>query len=766
MKLIKTTILVLSGLLLVLLIGLSIFVYTFDANHYKPQISQQVEQATGRKLSIEGNVKLSLFPWIGLSLNQVSLANARGFGPDPFAQLQALDVKVALLPLLKQQLRVDKVRLQGLYLSLQQTKDGRNNWADLSQAATAETAEAVEQEQSAEAAPAMGLAALMVNGVEISDATLIWQDDTQGLTARLDKINLETGAIRINETIPLKLSVHAALNQPQLDVVLGVNGDVRFQPDTMLAEFNNLVVTLNAKSDELPAQNIQLTLESRLQARLNQHQFDIGQTRLRLAATGKGLPTGTINAELNTAAKIDLEKQTARMDSLTLKALGLEIQGELDVQGLMSEPLAQGQFKLLPVNLKAVTKQIDIELPEMQNSTALSHLALSTEFQASTRFAQLDKLHIELDRSVINGGIRVEEFNKPNLSFRLDMDRLILDDYLPPELSPGSQAGSSAPIPVPVPHEQDVPIDLPIELLRTLQADGQLVLHQMQAFSHTIRDISVGLKAGNGQIKLPLSMKLLQGSVAMSAALDVRPRTPKYQVQLTGKGLQAASVVNPMLKNLLGDDSMTLDGALQMSADIISRGHSVNTLMAASNGTLKLNMSKAELNGVDAEFFVRKAVVDYMEQKQMVTKAEWRGTYNPKQTTAFSLARASATITNGVIDNRDLLLDSSRLRVTGAGKIDLPKQLINYRTEVDLNPAHRDSMLEKMLDISVPVDVKGDFANPNISMDSKTWGKRVADLLKQEAKAKIQREADEKLDEKKEELKDKLKNKLEGLFRR
>ena len=167
MKLIKKTILVLAGLFLLLLIGLSIFVYTFDANRYKPQISQQVEKATGRKLDIEGNVKLTLFPWIGLSINQVTLANAQGFGPSPFAKLQALDIKVELMPLLKQQFSVDKVRLQGLYLSLQQAKDGRNNWSDLSQATAAETAEPVEQEQTDEAAPAMSLAALKINGVEM-----------------------------------------------------------------------------------------------------------------------------------------------------------------------------------------------------------------------------------------------------------------------------------------------------------------------------------------------------------------------------------------------------------------------------------------------------------------------------------------------------------------------------------------------------------------------------------------------------------------------
>lgn len=768
MKLIKKTILVLTGLILVLLIGLSIFVYTFDANHYKPQISEQVEKATGRKLNIEGDVKLSLFPWIGLSINQVTLANAQGFEAAPFAKLQALDVKVEVMPLLSKQLRVDKVRLQGLYLSLQQAKDGRNNWDDLSQVATptSKTPSEPTEKEKVEPSPTKSLVALMVNGVEIQDATLIWKDEMTGLTAKLDEIDIEVGAIRMNETIPLTLSVHAALNKPQLDMVLGLNSDIRFQPEAMVAKVTNLIMTLEASSNELPTQNIQLNLESALEARLNQQQFNIAQTQIRLTAKGKALPGGTISGELNTTAKIDLQKQIASLDNLLLKVLGLEIQSQINVGDLMSEPLARGQLKLLPGNLASVMHQLGIELPKMQNEKALSHLALTTEFQASPRFAKLDKLRIEFDQSVINGGLQAKEFDKPNLSFRLAMDQLILDDYLPPALQENAPKSVPAPVPVAVSSNKDIPIELPTQMLRTLVADGQFVLHKLQAFNHSISNISVGLKAGGGQMKLPISMKLLQGSVAMSAALDVRPVKPKYRVQVTGKDLQAAPVVNPILNDLLGDDSMAMDGALQMSADINSQGNSVNTLVAASNGKLNINMTKTELSGVDAEFFVRKAAVDYMEQKKIPVKPEWRGTFNPEQTTAFRVARASATITDGVINNRDLLLDSSRLKVTGAGTINLPKQQIDYRAVLDLNPAHRDSLLEKILDVPAPVDVKGTFATPNISMDSKTWGKQVADVVKQETTEKIQQKVDEKLDEKKEEVKDKLKDKLKGLFNR
>ena len=104
----------LSVLLAVLLLALAAFVFTFDANNYKPQIIEQVQKQTGRKLDIAGDIGLSVFPWIGLKVGKVSLANAPGFSARPFARIDQLDIKVKLLPLLKKQLEVVKVRLHGL----------------------------------------------------------------------------------------------------------------------------------------------------------------------------------------------------------------------------------------------------------------------------------------------------------------------------------------------------------------------------------------------------------------------------------------------------------------------------------------------------------------------------------------------------------------------------------------------------------------------------------------------------------------------------
>ena len=84
-------------LALLLLVALA-FVATFDANNYKPQIIEQVEAATGRTFSIDGDIDISIFPWIGLKIEGVSLGNDKGFKAKSFASIKQLDIKVNVLP--------------------------------------------------------------------------------------------------------------------------------------------------------------------------------------------------------------------------------------------------------------------------------------------------------------------------------------------------------------------------------------------------------------------------------------------------------------------------------------------------------------------------------------------------------------------------------------------------------------------------------------------------------------------------------------------
>ena len=69
-----------GGLLALVLVAGITFALLFDANDYREDIAARVADASGRELVIEGDLELSLFPWLAVEIGKSRLGNAAGFG--------------------------------------------------------------------------------------------------------------------------------------------------------------------------------------------------------------------------------------------------------------------------------------------------------------------------------------------------------------------------------------------------------------------------------------------------------------------------------------------------------------------------------------------------------------------------------------------------------------------------------------------------------------------------------------------------------------
>lgn len=114
---------------LVALVGIAIFLLTFDPNAYKNKLQEIVYARYERTLTIDGNIELSLFPRIGLSVQDVSLSD-RG-NSDIFASMESARLAVAIWPLMFNRLVVDHVAVTGLQAWLVRDAGGDYNFGDL-----------------------------------------------------------------------------------------------------------------------------------------------------------------------------------------------------------------------------------------------------------------------------------------------------------------------------------------------------------------------------------------------------------------------------------------------------------------------------------------------------------------------------------------------------------------------------------------------------------------------------------------------------------
>src|SRR5947207_1643483 len=107
----RAALIVLAILVLAPLTALVIFAASFDPNAYKPQIEEAVKRSTGRDLALNGPIHLKLALCPTIEAQDVALANTEGGSRPQMATLERLDAQIALLPLLRRHIEIDRLVL-------------------------------------------------------------------------------------------------------------------------------------------------------------------------------------------------------------------------------------------------------------------------------------------------------------------------------------------------------------------------------------------------------------------------------------------------------------------------------------------------------------------------------------------------------------------------------------------------------------------------------------------------------------------------------
>jgi AsmA protein len=123
----RNTIIVACALAIMLMGIYGSAVILFDEDRLKSLVAQHVENRTGRKIEIRGDLRIRFFPGLRLSAENVMLSGPVGFdGPD-FFTADRLDMQVRLLPLIRGQVRASEVRLGGARINLHTDEDGSSS---------------------------------------------------------------------------------------------------------------------------------------------------------------------------------------------------------------------------------------------------------------------------------------------------------------------------------------------------------------------------------------------------------------------------------------------------------------------------------------------------------------------------------------------------------------------------------------------------------------------------------------------------------------
>ena len=209
MRLIKKTASIVSSIIIILAIGGYVFVRNFDLNRYKSYIEDIVNRETGRTLKMNGEAKLGISFIPTLVINDVELSNPEWAVNPQMVKLQKLEIKAAILPLLKGRIVIDKLILQQPEIYLETAADGQKSWEFTQMQNNSKAAAAgVRKEQKVKSGGTMAAAAgLVAKQVELQNGIISYFDAKSGKTTQvlINDINLEIP----EQDGPLNLNVDA-----------------------------------------------------------------------------------------------------------------------------------------------------------------------------------------------------------------------------------------------------------------------------------------------------------------------------------------------------------------------------------------------------------------------------------------------------------------------------------------------------------------------------------------------------------------------------
>ncbi len=313
-----------------------------DPNDYKDEVARAVRDATGRELEIRGDIELSLFPWLGLETGAVTLANPPGFGDEPMLSIDHAAVRLRLLPLLGREIEADTVVITGLRLRLITDAEGRSNWADLTGAGGEPDGGG-----SAAGSSAAVAGALAIQGIDISDGLIVWDDRASGVRYEVADLDINTGAIRPDSPIPIAVELRFT------------GSDV---PELTLAARTEAFVELAARSGRL--ENLTAQLGGAVAANLTADAIDMAHETRTLGARGVALRAeqayGTVGVDVpELDMDLDALAAAARRVSASLQGESIDVRVALEA---LDVDLAQGTLTGRTMTGGGRVQDTDLEL--------------------------------------------------------------------------------------------------------------------------------------------------------------------------------------------------------------------------------------------------------------------------------------------------------------------------------------------------------------------------------------------------------------------
>ncbi|ACT59028.1 AsmA family protein [Hirschia baltica] len=693
-------ILIILAIFAVLIGGLVAAVHFIPSSAYKDKIETVAESALGRDVTINGDIKLRLFPKITASAGQTVIANPKGFGDSDFASMTELRAAVKILPLLSQKVEIDEFILVDPKLSLVKLENGENNWT-FSSTSTDSPAPEDETPTNPDAVQAR------LGDVRLVNGDLSYDDRQAGQTHTLTKLNILIKLPEINgplgvdgdgilDELPFELNADVENLQKLLEgVSTPVNADLKtdlattgFNGNIVLGDVIGLDLTANAEVPDLQAFADFMKIE---------------------------IPGAKALGKANVKAKVDGQVGALILSDVILKhssdLLKIDFTGGANV----GEKIAfKGDLDFNAPNLRALAQTADVVLPEGDIYRSFS---LDGQTQGSLDSVSLSNATLKFDDIVGTGNMLLNLSGaKPKLTGNLKTNTINATNY-----AAASGATEKPKSTNKTDGWQDIPLDL--SPLKSVDVDLKIEAEGLKFQGIDIGKTLLNTTIINGKLVADLTETSLYGGKGTAKIVaDASAATPKVEMIASLNALNAA----PFLGAVADFDKVEGVGGFNIS--INGTGASMSSIMSSLSGAGAFKFDDGAIKGLNAAQLMRSAT-------EFLNTGTIPSALSEEQETDFTEFAADFNINKGVASTNAFNFVTPGLEIPGQGQLDLGNRTLS----LSMFPKSGDKSLG-INGFAPPIKISGSWNKLSVGLDQDWLKEQLTQQLKNEAQNLIQKE--------------------------
>jgi uncharacterized protein involved in outer membrane biogenesis len=239
----------------------------------------------------------------------------------------------------------------------------------------------------------------------------------------------------------------------------------------------------------------------------------------------------------------------------------------------------------------------------------------------------------------------------------------------------------------------DAPLD--VERVRQMDADFGYTAKAIVSRDFPLHSIAMRVHLDHGVLRLE-SMKatLAQGTVAGHVKLDASRNVPITSVDLKLRDLRLEQLIHP------ANGSRPIEGAVDARAILSGAGNSVHKAAANANGTLTFVVPHGQM---------RKALAELMGINLL--NGGLALLLGDKSETNLRCAVAHFEVHDGLLQARNILLDTDVERATGQGTVSLKNETVDLKFTGEAKSL-------RLLRMNAPITVTGSLSNPKVGVQA------------------------------------------------